>query len=90
MPLGGMLAIALPTAFGTIFGLVLVLAAMWRARWISWAPALLMLAGWVVGFGAHSLARAGSGMLLVTVALAIAGIRVLRMSDEEFATGERA
>jgi hypothetical protein len=90
MPLGGMLAIALPTAFGTIVGLVLVLAAMWRARWISWAPVLLMLAGWVVGFGAHTLARAGIGMLLVTVALTMAGIRVLRMSDEEFATGERA
>jgi hypothetical protein len=29
-------------------------------------------------------------MLLVTVALTMAGIRVLRMSDEEFATGERA
>ena len=86
----GMLAIALPSAFGTIIGLVLVLAAMWRARWLSWAPALLMLAGWAVGFGSHTLVRAGIGMLLVTVALTIAGIRVLRMSDREFATGERA
>jgi hypothetical protein len=90
MPLGGMLAIALPTAFGTIFGLVLLLVAMWRARWVSWVPALLMLAGWVAGYGAHTLVRAGTGMLLVTVALAITGIRVLRMSDREFATGEKA
>jgi hypothetical protein len=85
----GMLAIALPTGFGTMLGLILVMAAMWRARWISWAPAVLMLAGWVVGFGAHTLARAGTGMLLVTIALSIAGIRVLRMSDLEFASGER-
>jgi hypothetical protein len=90
MPLGGMLAIALPTAFGTIFGLVLVLVAMWRARWMSWAPALIMLAGWVAGYGAHTLVRAGIGMLLVTVALTITGVRVLRMSDEEFATGDHA
>jgi hypothetical protein len=90
MPLGGMLAIALPTAFGTIFGLVLVLVAMWRARWMSWAPALIMLAGWVAGYGAHTLVRAGIGMLLVTVALTITGVRVLRMSDQEFATGDHA
>jgi hypothetical protein len=85
-----MLAIALPTAFGTIFGLVLVLVAMWRARWMSWAPALIMLAGWVAGYGAHTLVRAGIGMLLVTVALTITGVRVLRMSDQEFATGDHA
>jgi hypothetical protein len=86
----GMLAIALPSAFGTIIGLVLVLAAMWRARWISWIPAVVMLAGWAVGFGAHTLIRAGACAVLVALALAVAGIRVLRMSDHEFATGERA
>ena len=86
----GMLAIALPSAFGTIIGLVLVLAAMWRARWISWIPAVVMLAGWAIGFGAHTLIRAGACAVLVAVALTVAGIRVLRMSDEEFATGERA
>ena len=86
----GMLAIALPSAFGTIIGLVLVLAAMWRARWISWIPAVVLLAGWAIGFGAHTLVRAGSGATLVTIALVTVGIRVLRMSDQEFATGERA
>ena len=86
----GMLAIALPSAFGTIFGLVLVLAAMWRSRWINVVPMVLMLAGWVLGFGAHTLVRAGSGATLVAIALVMVGIRVLRMSDQEFATGERA
>ena len=85
-----MLAIALPSAFGTILGLVLVLAAMWRARWISWVPAVVMLAGWAIGFGAHTLIRSGTCAVLVAVALAIAGMRVLRMSDQEFATGQRA
>jgi hypothetical protein len=88
--LPGMLAIALPSAFGTIFGLVLVLAAMWRARWISFVPMVLMLAGWVIGYGAHTLVRAGSGATLVAIALVLVGLRVLRMSDAEFATGERA
>ena len=88
--LPGMLAIALPSAFGTIFGLVLVMAAMWRARWTSWLPMVLMLAGWVIGYGAHTLVRAGSGATLVAIALVIVGVRVLRMSDQEFATGERA
>jgi hypothetical protein len=88
--LPGMLAIALPSAFGTILSLVLVLAAMWRARWISWIPMAVMLAGWVLGYGAHTLVRAGSGAALVAIALAMVGIRVLRMSDQEFATGEPA
>ena len=88
--LPGMLAIALPSAFGTIFGLVLVLAAMWRARWTSFVPMVLMLAGWVIGYGAHTLVRAGSGATLVAIALVLVGVRVLRMSDREFATGERA
>ncbi len=88
--LPGMLAIALPSAFGTIFGLVLVLAAMWRARWTSWLPMVLMLAGWVIGYGAHTLVRAGSGATLVAIALVTVGVRVLRMSDQEFASGEHA
>jgi hypothetical protein len=90
IPLQGMLAVALPSAFGTILGLVLVLAAMWRARWISAAPVVLMLAGWVIGFGAHTLLRAGTGATLVAAALVLVGVRVLRMSDQEFATGDHA
>ena len=87
---GGMLAIALPTVFGMIVGLVVLLAAMWRARWISWAPALLMLVGWGVGFGSHTLLRAGTSAALVAIALVMVGVRVLRMSDQEFATGDHA
>jgi hypothetical protein len=87
---GGMLAIALPTVFGTILGLVILSAAMWRARWVSWLPFAAMLAGWVLSFGAHDLIRAGSGAALVAIALVVLGVRILRASDTEFAGGEAA
>jgi hypothetical protein len=86
----GMLAIALPSAFGTILGLVILSAAMWRARWVSWLPFAAMLVGWVVSFGAHDLVRAGSGAALVAIALVVLGVRILRASDAEFAAGEPA
>ena len=53
-------------------------------------PMVLMLAGWVIGYGAHTLVRAGSGATLVAIALVTVGVRVLRMSDQEFASGEHA
>jgi hypothetical protein len=85
----GMFAIALPTVFGTVIGMSVLFAAMWRARWISWLPVITVVAGWVVGFGAHTLLRAGTGFALVCIALVAVGVRVLRMSDREFATGEQ-
>jgi hypothetical protein len=75
--------------FGAILGLVVLLAAMWRSRWLTPLPALIMLAGWVISFGAHSLVRAGSGYALVAVALVAVGVRIWQMPDREFATGQR-
>jgi hypothetical protein len=83
-------AIAMPTVFGAILGLVVLLAAMWRSRWLTPLPALIMLAGWVISFGAHSLVRAGSGYALVAAALVAVGVRIWQMTDREFATGQRA
>jgi hypothetical protein len=83
----GMLAMSLPTVAGITLGLVLVFAAMWRARFVSWIPAAAVLAGWVVGYGAHTLVQAGSGAALVAIALTWMGIRVLRLSDAQFAAG---
>ena len=54
------------------------------------AAGVVTLAGWAIGFGAHTLVRAGACAVLVAVALTVAGIRVLRMSDQEFATGRKA
>jgi hypothetical protein len=84
---GAMLAVALPTIFGAMLGLVLLLVAMWRARWISVLPALLMVAGWAISFHAVGAIRACTGFALVAGALCWVGIRVLRMSDREFAAG---
>jgi hypothetical protein len=83
----GMLAMSLPTVAGITLGLVLVFAAMWRARFVSWVPAVVVLAGWGVGYGAHTLVQAGIGMALVAAAFAWIGIRILRLSDAQFAAG---
>jgi hypothetical protein len=87
---GGMLAVAVPTIAGTMLGLVLLLVAMWRARWLSIAPAVVMLAGWVVSYQAHSMVLACSGFALVAVALVLAGARILRATDPQFAAGSPA
>jgi hypothetical protein len=86
----GVLAIAIPSAFGTILGLVLLTVALWRARWTSWLPAVAMFAGWVVSYGAHDMVRACTGAALTTIAFVVIGVQVLRARDEEFATGIRA
>lgn len=82
-----MIAIALPTIFGMMIGLVLLLVALWRTRRISVIPAALMAAGWITCFQAHGALRACTGFALVALALGWVGIRVLRMSDGEFAAG---
>jgi hypothetical protein len=66
---------------------VLLLVALWRARWTSWLPAAAVLAGWVVSYGAHDAIRACSGAALVAIGLVAVGVRVLRASDEQFDWG---
>jgi hypothetical protein len=84
------LAMMLPTVLGAILGLIVLFVAMWRARWVSLLPAVLMLAGWGLGFGAHDLLRAGSGYALVALAFAAIGVRIMRMSNREFADGQQS
>jgi hypothetical protein len=84
------LGMGLPTAMGAILGLVFSCVSMWRARWVSLLPAMLMLAGWGLSFGAHDLLRASSGFALVALALVAIGVRILRMTDREFADGRRS
>jgi hypothetical protein len=87
MSVPGFVAIGLTSSVGTVVGSVLLMAAMWRARWTSWLPAVAMLAGWAVAWGAHDFVRACSGAALITIALVAVGVRVLRSTDEQFATG---
>lgn len=87
VPGGEMIAVGLSTVFGTMLGLVLLLVAMWRARWTSPLPAVAMLAGWVLSFQAHGAVRACTGFALVAVSLTLIGVRVLRARDTEFEHG---
>jgi hypothetical protein len=87
MSVAGFMAIGLTSVVGTVLGSVLLTAALWRARWTSWLPAVAMLAGWAVGYGAHDLVRACSGAALVALSLVAVGVRVLRSTDEQFDTG---
>ena len=87
MSAGGFVAIGLTSVAGTVLGSVLLMAAMWRARWTSWLPAVAMLAGWAVAWGAHDFVRACTGAALIAVSLVAVGVRVLRATDEQFATG---
>ena len=79
--------LAKPTALAAILGLVLLAAAAWRARWISWWPVVVILAGWVLAFSGTTLIRAGAGSALVFIGLAVIGWRVLRMTDDEWESG---
>jgi hypothetical protein len=83
----GFLAVGLTSAAGTILGSVVLLVALWRARWTSWLPATAVLAGWAVSYGAHDAIRACSGAALVAIGLVAVGVRVLRASDEQFDSG---
>lgn len=87
MSVPGFVAIGLTSTVGTVVGSVLLMVAMRRARWTSWLPAVATLAGWVVAYGAHDFLRACTGAALITIGLVAVGVRVLRSSDEQFATG---
>jgi hypothetical protein len=87
MSVAGFLAVGLTSVIGTVFGSVLLMVALWRARWTSWLPAVATLAGWAVAWGAHDMIRACTGAALIAVALVLVGVRVLRARDDEFAVG---
>jgi hypothetical protein len=83
----GFVAIGLTSVVGTVVGSVLLMAALWRARWTSWLPGAATLAGWAVAYGAHDFVRACTGAALIAIGLVAVGVRVLRSTDEQFATG---
>jgi hypothetical protein len=79
--------IGMTSNIGAIVGLVLLAVAAWRAGWVSWVPAVLILAGFVVVFMAHTVLVGGAGSGLVFVGLALLAARVLRGSDAEWEDG---
>ena len=89
VPLAGLgfVTLGLLTSLGMVVGLVLLAAAMRRARLAPLWPSIAIFAGFAVGFGAHTLLRTAAGFGAICVALAFLGIKVMRMSDERFAFG---
>ena len=89
VPLAGLgfVTMGMLTSLGMVVGLVLLAAAMRRARLAPLWPSIAIFAGFAVGFGAHTLLRTAAGFGAICVALAFLGIKVLRMSDERFAYG---
>ena len=83
----GFVTMGLLTSLGMVVGLVLLAAAMRRARLAPLWPSIAIFAGFAVGFGAHTLLRTVAGFGAICVALAFLGIKVLRMTDERFAFG---
>jgi hypothetical protein len=86
----GFVTIGMLTSLGMIVGLVLLAAAMRRARLAPLWPAIAILAGFAVGFGAHSLLRTAIAFAVICVAMAFLGITVLRLSDDRFCYGADA
>lgn len=82
--------IAMTSNVGALLGLVLLAVAAWRARWVSWVPAAVIVAGFVVIFMGNTLLFGGAGSGLVFVGLALLGARVLRASNAEWEDGRPA
>lgn len=89
VPLAGLgfLSMGLLTSMGLTLGLVLLAAAMRRARLAPMWPPFAIFAGIAIGFGAHTLLRTAIGFGAMCVAIAFLGITVLRMSDDRFEHG---
>lgn len=83
----GFITTGMLTSLGMILGLVLLAIAMRRARLAPLWPAISILVGFVIGFGAHGMLRATVAFGVLCVGIAFLGVKVLRMSDERFAYG---
>jgi hypothetical protein len=84
------LGIDLIAMTSNVGALVLLAVAAWRARWVSWVPAAVIVAGFVVIFMGNTSLFGGTGSGLVFVGLALLGARVLRASNAEWEDGRPA
>ena len=86
----GFLTVGLLTSLGMIVGLIVLAAAMRRARLAPLWPTLALLGGFGAAFGAHDMIRTVAGFAVACVGIAFLGITILRMGDERFAAGADA
>jgi hypothetical protein len=79
------IAIGGPIVLGVFVGMLLLLIAAWRARFMAWWPAVLLPVGLVVSFTPKLIpAVIGSGLLAISM-VAVA-VRTWKTTDEEWAT----
>lgn len=92
VPLSGLVFISMAalSAAGLSIGLTLLALAMWRSRLAPSWPAIAILVGFGLSFGAHDLLRNLFGFGSTCVAAAFLGITVLRMGNDRFAHGSDA
>ena len=81
----GSAIMGVPVLLGTI-GVLLLGVALWRARFVPvWVPVVLLL-GWIIGFwGPPTVVFFTTGWALSLVALGYVGLKILQMSDEDWA-----
>lgn len=83
----GAAAMGIPVPLG-VLGLVLLLVALWRAGFApAWVPVLYFVGTAVSFFGPPTLVAFTSGTAAWLATLGYVGLRVLRMSDEEWELG---
>jgi hypothetical protein len=82
---GWALAIGGPIVLGVFVGMLLMLIAAWRARFIAWWPAVVLPVGLVVSF-TPKLIFAVIGSALIAAAMSAVAVRVWKTTDEEWAT----
>lgn len=80
----GILSMAVTSVAGTFLGMLLLSLAAWRSKLAPLWPVVMVVAGWVVSFGAHGALRACGGWAAIAVSLAYLGVQVLRLSDAEY------
>ena len=83
----GFVTIGLLTAVGSMIGLAVLAIGLRRARLAPLWPALAIIVGFGLAFGAHEQWRNLAGFGVMTSGIVALGVVVLRMSDERFAGG---
>ena len=82
---GWAIALAGPFVMAVFVGMLLLLIAAWRARFLGWWPAVLLPVGLVVSF-TPKLIPAVIGSSLLAISMVAVAVRTWKTTDEEWAT----
>jgi hypothetical protein len=67
----------LPAVIGTVFGIILLMVALWRAGEVGIAAPVLVAAGWIVSFASFGLVTIVIGGTVMTIGFVLAAIRLV-------------